>query len=228
MDKPALLHQLERRLIVSCQPAAPLNQPPIIAALAEAAVNGGAAGIRVNGAADIAAVRARLAVPIIGINKQRTEGFAVYITPTLAAAQAAIDAGADIIALDGSPSPRPTGITLAALIAAIQAQGCLVMADISTLEEGLAAAAAGADIVASTLSGYTPYSPRTEGPDLDLIEALATRLDVPIIAEGRYHTPDQVRAAFERGAFAVVVGTAITEIAAVTRKFATAAPGGQP
>jgi N-acylglucosamine-6-phosphate 2-epimerase len=225
MDKTTLLHRLENRLIVSCQPAAPLNVPAIIAGLAEAAINGGAAGIRVNGAADIAAVRARVQVPIIGINKQRTEGFTIYITPTLASAQAAIDAGADIIALDGSPDPRPTGITLEALIDAIKAQGRLVMADISTLEDGLAASAAGADIVASTLSGYTSYSLKIEGPDLDLVEALARQLNVPIIAEGRYHSPDHVRAAFDRGAFAVVVGTAITEIAAVTRKFAAAASG---
>ncbi|MBN2469536.1 MAG: N-acetylmannosamine-6-phosphate 2-epimerase [Anaerolineae bacterium] len=224
MEKQAILDQLRHGLVVSCQPRAPFNGPAIVGPMAEAAVNAGAVGIRVNGAADVAAVTARVAVPVIGISKLYDPDYQVYITPTLESAVQVIDAGAAIVALDGSPAPRPTGITLEALIAGIHERGALVMADISTLEEGIGAAAAGADIVATTLSGYTPYSPKLDGPDLDLITALASELDVPIIAEGRINTPADMRAAFECGAFAVVVGRAITELQDITRRFVEAIP----
>lgn len=224
MDKGTILEHIKNGLIVSCQPAPPLAGPEFVGPMAEAAVMAGAVGVRINGPADVAAARARVEVPIIGINKQRDPAFQVYITPTLESALAVIQAGANIVALDGSTAPRPTGITLPKLIAGIHEHNALVMADISTLEEGIAAAQAGADIVASTMSGYTPYSPRLDGPDLQLIEDLIRELDVPVIAEGRYYTPADMAAAFERGAHAVVVGRAITEIQVITRKFIDAIP----
>ncbi len=219
-----ILSKLEHGLIVSCQSSPPLSGPQFAGPIAQAAVLGGAVGIRVNGPADVAAVRALVDVPIIGIYKQRRPDYQIYITPTLESALAVIEAGADIVALDGSPAPRPDGLSLAELIAAIHERGALVMADISTLEEGLGAARAGADIVASTLSGYTPYSPKLEGPDLDLVSGLVRETGLPVIAEGRYNTPADVRAAFERGAFAVVVGRAITEPQLITRRFVEAIP----
>lgn len=223
----AVLEKLRGGLIVSCQTQAPLSGPQFMGPMAEAAVLGGAVGIRANGAADVAEIRRRVQVPIIGINKQRIEGYAIYITPTLESALEVIDAGAEIIALDGSSAPRPTGITLPDLIAGIHARGALVMADVSTLDEGISAAKAGADIVASTMSGYTPYSPKLDGPDLDLIADLKRETGLPVIAEGRYYTPEDVATAFERGAFAVVVGRAITEPQLITRRFAAATPRGQ-
>lgn len=223
----AILDQLRGGLIVSCQTQLPLGTPEVIGLMAQVAVESGAVAIRANGADNVAAVRARVSVPILGINKQRVEGFQVFITPTLESALAVIDAGAEIVALDGAPAPRPSGIDLRTLIDGVHARGALVMADISTLEEGIYAAGCGADIVATTLSGYTPYSPKLEGPDLDLIENLAGVIDRPIIAEGRMYTPDNVRQAFERGAFAVVVGRAITEPKLLTGFFARATPRGQ-
>lgn len=220
----SVLDRLSGGLIVSCQTRAPLSGPEFMGPMAEAAVLAGAVGIRANGAADVAAIRQRVDVPIIGINKQRIEGYSVYITPTVESALAVVDAGAEIVALDGSPAPRPGGVTLRDLIAAVHARGALVMADISTLDEGIGAAQAGADIVASTLSGYTPYSPQLAGPDLELIEALRRETGRPVIAEGRYYKPEEVAAAFERGAHAVVVGRAITEPQLITGWFAAATP----
>lgn len=219
-----VLQALSGGLIVSCQTSTPLNGPQFMGPMAEAAVLGGAVGIRANGPDNIAAIRARVDVPIIGIDKQRVEGFSVYITPGLDAALAVIEAGADIVALDGRCAPRPSGITLEQLIDGVHERGALVMADVSTLEEGLYAARVGADIVSSTLSGYTPYSPQLEGPDLDLVEALAEHTGLPVIAEGRYYTPDDVAAAFARGAFAVVVGRAITEPQLITSRFVAVTP----
>lgn len=227
MSSSSVLNQLKGGLIVSCQTQLPLGTPEFTGLMAQVAVSAGAVGIRANGPENVATVRAQVPVPIIGINKQRFEGSQVYITPTLESALAVIDAGSEIVAMDGSPAPRPTGIDLRTLIDAVHQRGALVMADISTLDEGLYAADCGADIVATTLSGYTPYSPKLDGPDLDLIERLANAIDRPIIAEGRMYKPADVEQAFERGAFAVVVGRAITEPQLLTQFFVRATPRGR-
>ena len=133
------------------------------------------------------------------------------------------DAGADVIAIDATQRPRPAYATLAEYIAAIHAAtGLPVMADISTFEEGLAAAEAGADLVSTTMSGYTPYSPTQAGPDLELVRRLALSLNVPLVAEGRYHTPEQAAEALAAGATTVVVGGAITRPQEITRRFTQA------
>ena len=214
-----LLAQLHGKLIVSCQPQAPFNTPAYVADLASVMIESGAAGVRVNSPEHICAVRERSRMPIIGIYKQRSEAYQVYITPTRAAAQAVINAGADIIALDAATAPRPDGSTVTSLITYIHDAGALVMADVSTFDEGQQAAEAGADIIATTLSGYTTYSTQQIGPDLELVDALARDLTIPVIAEGRYNSPDLVRAAFLRGAFAVVVGRAITEPRSIVQPF---------
>jgi N-acylglucosamine-6-phosphate 2-epimerase len=221
----SVLSQLRRALIVSCQPQAPLDSAAYVADLAAVMTEGGASGIRANGAERIRAIRARIGAPIIGIEKQRHAGYQIYITPTIAAARGVIDAGAEIVALDAADAPRPDGSSLPELIASVHERQRLVMADISTVDEGMAAAEAGADLIGTTLSGYTPYSPQLEGPDLDLVATLSER-GLPVVAEGRYNTPELVEAAFQRGALAVVVGRAITEPRFVMRPFIAAASAG--
>jgi N-acylglucosamine-6-phosphate 2-epimerase len=225
MQVEAFVNQVTGRLIVSCQalPHEPLFGAEIMARMALAAQQGGAAAIRANSPSDISAIRAALGLPIIGLHKVEMTGYEVYITPTLACAQEVTAAGADIIAVDATQRPRPEFDHLAEFIAAIHAEtGRPVLADISTYEEGLAAEAAGADLVSTTMSGYTSYSPRLPGPDLELVARLATRLKVPLLAEGRYHTPQQVVQAFAAGATAVVVGGAITRPQEITRRFVAA------
>ncbi|WP_299432304.1 N-acetylmannosamine-6-phosphate 2-epimerase [uncultured Meiothermus sp.] len=213
-------------LIVSCQARGdnPLQGSQFMAAMAQAAEQGGARGIRANGAEDVRAIRAVTTLPIIGIHKHWIEGYEVYITPDFAAAKQVAEAGADVIALDATARPRPRE-SLAELIGLIQSElGKRVCADISTLKEGLAAAEIGADFVATTLAGYTPYSPKTQGPDFDLIKQLANLVAVPIVAEGRFWSPEEVSRAFELGASAVVIGTAITNPLEITRRFAQGVP----
>jgi N-acylglucosamine-6-phosphate 2-epimerase len=219
------VRQIRRQLIVSCQalPGEPLFGAEIMAKMALAAQQGGAKAIRANGPADIAAIRAAVALPIIGLFKENISGYPVYITPTLAHAQAVAQAGADIIAIDATQRPRPASGSLANFIAAIHAEtGCLVLADIATLEEGLVAEAAGADLVSTTMSGYTADSPAQAEPDLALVRQLAPRLQAPLLAEGRYKTPEQIRQALEAGATAVVVGGAITRPQEITAWFVAA------
>lgn len=225
-DFSGILERLRGGLIVSCQarPDNPLHGPIFMTAMARAAAQGGAAGLRMNGADDIRAARAAVELPIIGIYKHPYGDNPVVITPTFDDAKLVADAGSTILAIDATSRPRPDGMPLAALIARIHNELRLpVMADVGDLHDGLAAVAAGADIVATTLSGYLdPAISSPDEPDLDLIEALAKRVTIPVIAEGRIKSPEEARAAIERGAFAVVVGTAITNPREVTRRYVEA------
>lgn len=221
--------RLRGGLIVSCQARAghPLHDTRVIAALAQAAVMAGAAALRINGEADIRASRDLVGTtPIIGIRKVWTQGIPVYITPTFADASAVAAAGADIIALDATDRPRAGGERLEALLPRIRAELHLpVMADVSTFEDGERAAHLGADLVATTLSGYVGPHPVPDIPDVDLVRRLSRTLKVPVVAEGRYRTPEQVIEAFRAGAHAVVVGRAITDALAITKTFVDAVRG---
>ncbi len=221
----AFVKRVRGRLIVSCQALAhePLFGADIMARLALAAAQGGAAGIRANTPVDIRAIRAAVELPIIGLYKIDVPGYDVYITPTLAAVREVAAAGADVIAIDATARPRPDFSSLANFIATIHdATGLPVLADISTYDEGVAAQAAGADLVSTTMSGYTSYSLQQDGPDIALVTALATTLSVPLLAEGRYHEPGQVADALAAGATSVVVGGAITRPQEITRRFVRA------
>lgn len=221
-----LTELINGRLIVSCQ--APrghaLRHTATLARMARAAVAGGAAAIRcggVGGIADVRAVVATVAVPVIGLTKDGTEG--VRITATVAAALAVVRAGADVVAVDATARRRPDGRAFGETVAAVHTAGRLVMADVATVEEGVAAVEEGADMVATTLSGYTQDSPLREGPDLDLVAALRTRLpDAVVVAEGRVHTPALAAAALAAGATSVVAGAAVTDPAWITAAFSRA------
>jgi N-acylglucosamine-6-phosphate 2-epimerase len=222
-----ILRRLHGGLVVSCQalPGEPLHGPVFMAAMARAAVLGGAVGVRANGPADIQAVRRAVDVPVVGLWKDGTEG--VYITPTVRHARAVVDAGAQIVAIDATGRSRPDRSTVPEVIEGLRrTHRCLVMADVSTLNEGVVAVGSGADLVATTLSGYTPYSPQRPGPDLQLVAALAARVDVPIVAEGRIGTPQQARAALDAGAWTVVVGGAITRPQLIAARFVAALQAG--
>ncbi|MDE9367289.1 N-acetylmannosamine-6-phosphate 2-epimerase [Luteipulveratus sp. YIM 133132] len=218
-----VLAGLRGRLIVSCQayPGEPMRDPRTMTQVAQAAVAGGAAAIRAQGLEDLASIRMAVDVPVIGLWK---DGDApVRITPTLAHAVAVAHTGVEVVALDGTTRDRPDGLTVAETIATLHERtDALVMADCSTLEEGVAAAGAGADLVGTTLAGYTPYTVKTSGPDLGLVERLARAVEVPVICEGRVHTPADAARALEAGAYAVVVGTAITHPASITGWFVDA------
>ena len=202
------LADLEHALIASCQPVTggPMDNAPSVVGFALAAVAGGATALRIESLDYVRAVRARTTVPIIGIVKQDRTDTDVRITPTLEHATALCDAGADIVAIDATRRPRP--VPVAALIATIKSRGRLAMADCSDIEDARAALAAGADLVGSTMSGYLG-GPIPDGPDYALLTQMR-ELTPYVIAEGRVHTPAQAAESLRRGAFAVVVGSALT------------------
>ncbi len=223
MNADSFLAAVKGKLIVSCQALEdePLHGAEVMAKMALAAKIGGAAAIRANGPADVRAIKQMVDLPVIGLYKQGDSG--VYITPTFAAAAEIAEAGADIIALDCTERPRPDGLPVCELIDRIHRElKRPTFADVSTLNEAQAAAAAGAAMTAPTLSGYTEDSPAQEGPDFELLARMVEALEAPVIAEGRIHSPAQARRALELGAWAVVVGSAITRPRTITARFVEA------
>jgi N-acylglucosamine-6-phosphate 2-epimerase len=219
----SVLDELRGGLIVSVQawPGSSIDDSHVLAAMARAAQEGGAVAVRVQGAGNLHAVRARVELPIVGLIKREYRGFEPYITPTLAEVTEVIDAGAEIVAFDATARPRPDGVTPERLIEAIHARGRLAMADCATLKEGRTAAATGADVVATTLCGYTPQTKGHALPAIDLVAALRKQAGIRfVVCEGGVHRPAEVRAALDAGADAVVVGTAITNVDWLVREFA--------
>jgi N-acylglucosamine-6-phosphate 2-epimerase len=221
------LEALRHHLVVSCQagPESPLNAPHFIAALAQSAEMGGASGFRVDRPENIAAVRAVSKLPIIGINKIHTPGFEIYITPTYASAEAAVRAGADLLAIDATGRPRPGGETFAGIVAKVhKLLNVPVMADCGTIEQGMQALEDDADIIATTMSTSAPFGKPQDGPGLHIVRAMVKVTDRPIIVEGQVWTVEEVQACFEAGAYAVVIGSAITVPQFITQRFVRAIP----
>lgn len=207
-------------LVVSCQarPGNPLHGSETMAMMARAAELGGARALRVNGPEDVAAVLDATSLPVMAIYKVEHADSQVMITPTVASAEALLAAGATIVALDATNRPRPSGERLHDVVRVIHEAGAVAMGDLASQEDLEGALAADIDAVGTTLSGYTG-GPVPDEPDFALLEWLVTSSPVPVFAEGRFWTPEQVLRAFELGASFVVVGTAITNPMAITSRF---------
>ena len=218
-----VIEQLRSNLIVSCQ--APqesvLHDDYIIAKIAQACVNRGAKALRIDSPSHIKAVKKLLPdIPVIGLWKQMGLGSDVYITPRMEDAKAVSGAGAEIIAIDATDRKRPNDEKMAEIVAYIHNHlGKLVMADIDSVHNAIAANKAGVDLIGTTLYGYTEKTQLFHPPSYDLITTLVKTLDTPIICEGGVKTPLQAKEALEAGCFAVVVGTAITGIDLLAESF---------
>ncbi|MDE6965124.1 MAG: N-acetylmannosamine-6-phosphate 2-epimerase [Lachnospiraceae bacterium] len=216
---------LKGKLIVSCQalPDEPLYSSYIMGRMAQAAQEGGAAGIRANTPEDIREIQSRVDLPIIGIIKQHYEGSEVYITPTLAEVDRLKAVNPEIIAIDATQSLRPSGITLENFVTQIREKypGQMLMADCSTVEEAIHADEIGFDFIGTTLVGYTRQS---RGDDLSkndfaILREILKSVKHRVIAEGKINTPQKARKVLEMGAFSVVVGSVITRPQYITRTF---------
>lgn len=227
-SKEEILKAMKHSIIISCQalPGEPLyvEEKSIMYLMARAAKQAGATCIRTNSARDVIAIKEETKLPVIGLIKKQYEGYESYITPTLKEVAELVEAEADVIALDCTLRRRGDGTTINEYIAKIKElyPDLVLMADISTYEEGVNAWNCGVDLVSTTMSGYTPYSPKVEGPDFELVKKLVGKLDIPVIAEGRVHTPALAKEMLEAGAYAVVVGGAITRPLEIATRFMNA------
>lgn len=219
-----IIEKIKGKVIVSSQamPGEPFYDEKCMLAMMESVVNGGAGGLRVAGARDVRNAK-KFNIPVIGLTKPEKlpENWkeVVYITPTLKEVNELIEADADIIAFDGTSRDR-NGCTLKEIIDTIHEADKLAMADVSTIEEGLNSINLGADIVSTTLSGYTKESgDKGEEPDFELLKNLVKLTTKPVILEGRIWTPEEVKKGFDLGAYAVIIGSAITRPQLITRRF---------
>lgn len=222
-----IINKIRGTVVVSVQamPSEPLYLEKCMAAMMKSVVTGGAGALRVAGVRDVKNAKRLFHVPVIGITKPeaipKNWKEIVYITPTVKDVVDLINAGADIIAFDGTQRKRPNNEKLSDLIKYIHINKRIAMADISTVEEGIKAKEAGADILSTTLAGYTLESADspTDGPDFELLKQLVEQTNMPVVLEGRIWEPEQVDKAFELGAHCVVIGSAITRPQLITRRF---------
>lgn len=220
-----MIKSLKNKVIVSVQamPNEPLYKEDCMFAMMQSVVNGGASALRVAGARDVKNAKT-LGIPVIGLTKP--DGLPenwkeiVYITPTLKEVNELIDAGADVVAFDGTRRPRPNNCTLQEIVSRIKSANRYAMADIATYDEAMYCAELGVDIISTTLSGYTQESlSDSDTPDFELLQKIVENTDVPVILEGRIWEPSQVDKAFEFGAHCVVIGSAITRPQLITKRF---------
>ena len=222
-----IINQLKGTVIVSVQamPSEPLYAENCMTAMMKSVINGGASALRVAGSRDVKNAKRFFNVPVIGLTKPdkipQNWKEIVYITPAVKDVIELVEAGADIIALDGTQRKRPNNEKLQDLIKYIHINKKLAMADIATVDDGLKAAGLGADILSTTLAGYTiesAGSPSIE-PDFDLLAGLVKNSNLPVVLEGRIWKPEQVNRAFALGAHCVVIGSAITRPQLITKRF---------
>lgn len=221
-----IINRLKGKVVVSVQamPSEPLYLEKCMVAMMKSVIKGGAGALRVAGARDVRNAKRLFEVPVIGLTKPdiipKNWQEIVYITPTIKEVIELVEAGADIIAFDGTMRPRPQDEKLEDLIKYIKINKRISMADISTLEEAQNAEKLGADILSTTLSGYTQFSQnRGDGPDFELLKELVQNTNLPIVLEGRIWEPEEVTKAFELGAHCVVIGSAITRPQLITKRF---------
>lgn len=225
MEKNALLETIHKKMIVSCQaiPGEPLyvEEKSVMYLMARAAKLAGSPAIRTSSVRDVAAIKEETGLPVIGLIKTRYEGYESYITPTMKEVDELVKAGSDVVALDCTMRRRGDGKTVSEYIASIREKypDIILMADISTYEEGMNARQCGVDILGTTMSGYTTYSRQGDGPDYELMSRLAEDADIPVIGEGKIHSPEEAVKALRTGVWAIVVGGAITRPLEIAQRF---------
>lgn len=228
LNKEELFKKIQGGLIVSCQALEhePLytKEGGVMPLMAKAAMQSGAVGIRANTVRDITQIKEVVDLPVIGIIKKEYEGCPMHITVTMKEVDELVACGVDILAFQGTSALRPDGKTSAEFIREIKSKypDQLLMADCATIEEGIACAEAGADFVGTTMRGYTPETKGIDDIDFDFIKELSEKCSAKVIAEGHIHYPNQAKQALEAGAFALVVGGAITRPAEITARFVKA------
>lgn len=219
-----MLTKLKNKIIVSCQSeeGEPLFGSDIMTRMAISSVNGGASGIRAQGVSDINAIKKAINLPIIGLIKKKYPDSSVYITPTKTEVDSLVSTKCEIIALDATLRPRPNGEKLSDLVDLVHAKSILAMGDCSTIEDAIEAEKIGFDIVSTTLSGYTEYSSERTTPDFDLLEEMVSKLNIPVFAEGHIWTVDDISRITKIGVYSIVIGSAITRPAIITKRFVDA------
>lgn len=228
MDKKEFFDKIHGQMIISCQAVEgePLyvEEKSVMYLMARAAKMAGTPAIRTSGIRDVVAIKEETDLPVIGLVKIQYPGYEGYITPTMKEVDDLVAAGSDVVALDCTMRKRGDGKTINQFIQEIRERhgDIVLMADISNYEEGINAWKCGVDIVGTTMSGYTDYTPKLDQPDYELMRRLAADVDIPVIGEGKIHAPEQAVKALETGVWSIVVGGAITRPLEIANRFMAA------
>ncbi|MBQ4074442.1 MAG: N-acetylmannosamine-6-phosphate 2-epimerase [Clostridia bacterium] len=229
MTKQELFDLVKGTIIISCQatPGEPLydKERSLMPYMARAAKLAGAKMIRTSSARDIAGIKEETGLPVIGLIKREYPGYTGRITMTMREVDECMEALSDIVSIDCTDCERGDGLTAPEFLKLVKTKypNIIIMADCATLEEAIAAYEAGADLVGSTMNGYTPQTKDCKGdPNYELVRQMVEALPCPVIAEGRVHTPEQAKRMLEIGAWAVVVGGAITRPLEIANRFMAA------
>ena len=214
-----ILKSIKKSLIASCQPVpnGPLDKPTFVLASAKASLIGGAKALRIEGFSNLKIIKKNMNIPVIGIKKRILTKYPIIITPLLSDVEKLADLGADIIAFDSTERKRPYSI--GQIISKIHSYNKIAMADCSSVKDAIIALDNGANIIATTLSGYTKNQIIPKNPDFRLLNLFIQKFNVPVIAEGRFNNPNFFKRAIDMGAHAVVVGTALNRIELITESF---------
>ena len=215
-----ILKNIKKSLIASCQPVSngPLDTSNFVLGLAKASLIGGAKALRIEGFQNLKKIKNNIDVPVIGIKKRILNNYPIIITPLLSDIEKLANLGADIIAFDSTARNRP--YTISQMISKIHSYKKIAMADCSNIKDAIIAEVNGADIISTTLSGYTDDDkPTPRNPDFKLLRNLINKINLPIIAEGRFNTPAFFKKAISMGAHSVVVGTALNRVELITKNF---------
>ena len=228
MDKKEFFDKIHGQMIISCQAVEgePLyvEEKSVMYLMARAAKMAGTPAIRTSGIRDVVAIKEETGLPVIGLVKIQYPGYEGYITPTMKEVDDLVAAGSDVVAMDCTMRKRGDGKTINQFIQEIRERhgDIVLMADISNYEEGINAWKCGVDIVGTTMSGYTDYTPKLDQPDYELMRRLAADVDIPVIGEGKIHAPEQAVKALETGVWSIVVGGAITRPLEIANRFMAA------
>ena len=214
-----ILRVIKKSLIASCQPIpnGPLDNPAFVLASAKASLIGGAKALRIEGFKNLKIIKKNINIPVIGIKKRISDKYPIIITPLLSDVEKIASLGADIIAFDSTERERPFSIDQ--IITKIHSYKKIAMADCSSIKDAMIALDNGADIIATTLSGYTENKRVPKNPDFKLLNLFIKKFNIPVIAEGRFNNPNFFKRAIYMGAHSVVVGTALNRIELITESF---------
>lgn len=224
MNRSEVIEKLRNGLIVSCQMEkhAPCFDENIIELMAKSALWGGACALRINGVDNIEKIRKLTDVPIIGLIKVFQEDTEVFMTPTMKEVDEVIKAGADIVAIDGTDR-MINGQKANEIIVEIKKKypEIVMLADVRDEVDALKSLELGADMVAPTFYRFKKDAKSSDLPDWEMFAKMCKLCKGKglVLMEGKVWTPDDAIRAFHYGAYAVVVGSAITRPHLIARRF---------